>query len=200
MVLYNRWHARESKHHVSNTPFKPFLQNIIFEHTNTYVYRYRIIVTLSDNTETIKGVIFDQAGRQLLGMTCEQLAEKENPINTLYSLMAKEALMSIQLQHDKRMRTLKCIVNKASYPVVKNIEATSSSVTVTDAIKTPAPTTPGQKGSTATGAKRQLEFDGKPSQPKYLHIHTPHILTLNKLLLADSDPSLERPGKRSLTN
>ncbi|KAJ0545382.1 putative nucleic acid-binding, replication factor A [Helianthus annuus] len=134
---------------------------------------YRIFVTLSDNTERIKAVIFDHAGRQLLGLTCEELAEKEDPINTLYSLMAKEALMSIQLQHDKRMRTLKCLVNKASYPVVENIEATSSSVT--DAIKTPAPTTPGQKGSTATRAKRQLEFD-------------------------DSDPTLERPGKRSLTN
>ncbi|KAJ0537752.1 putative nucleic acid-binding protein [Helianthus annuus] len=198
MVLYKRCHARESKHHVSNIPFKLFLQNIIFEHTNTYVYRYRIFVTLSDNTERIKAVIFDHAGRQLLGLTCEELAEKEDPINTLYSLMAKEALMSIQLQHDKRMRTLKCLVNKASYPVVENIEATSSSVT--DAIKTPAPTTPGQKGSTATRAKRQLEFDGKPSQPKYLHIHMPRILTLNKLSLADSDPTLERPGKRSLTN
>ncbi|MFS7969563.1 hypothetical protein Hanom_Chr09g00810691 [Helianthus anomalus] len=106
--------------------------------------------------------------------------------------------MSIQLQHDKGMRTLKCIVNKASYPAVENIEATSSSAT--DATKTPAPTTPGQKGSIATGAKRQLEFDGKPSQPKYLHIHTPRILTLNKLSLADSDPTLERLGKRSLTN
>ncbi|MFS7916913.1 hypothetical protein Hanom_Chr03g00182931 [Helianthus anomalus] len=157
---------------------------------------YRVIITLSDNT--IKAVIFDHAGRQLLGMTCEELAEKEDPINTLYSLMAKEALMSTQFQHEKRMRTLKCIVNKASYPAVEIIEATSSSVT--DATKTPAPTTPGQKGSTATGTKRQLEFDGKPSQPKYLHKHSPRILTLNKLSLADSDPTLERPGKRSLSN
>ncbi|KAJ0440465.1 hypothetical protein HanIR_Chr16g0787051 [Helianthus annuus] len=46
---------------------------------------------------------------------------------------------------------------------------------VVDATKTPAPTTPGQKERTATGAKRLLEFD-------------------------DSDPTLKRPGKRSLTN
>ncbi|MFS7934759.1 hypothetical protein Hanom_Chr05g00395471 [Helianthus anomalus] len=65
--------------------------------------------------------------------------------------MAKEALMSIQLQHDNRMRTLKCIVNKASYPAVENIEATSS--LVADATKTPAPTTPTHKGSTATGIR-----------------------------------------------
>ncbi|MFS7934758.1 hypothetical protein Hanom_Chr05g00395461 [Helianthus anomalus] len=58
-------------------------------------------------------------------MTCEEglAAGKRRPHQ---NLMAKEALMSIQLQHDKRMCTLKCIVNKASYPAVENIEATSS--------------------------------------------------------------------------
>ncbi|KAJ0568105.1 putative nucleic acid-binding protein [Helianthus annuus] len=75
---------------------------------------YRIIATVSDNTGSIAAVIFDHTGKQLLGKTCEELAATEDPMKTLYSVMGKEAVMCIQLHYDRRTRTMKCVVNKAS--------------------------------------------------------------------------------------
>ncbi|MFS7973757.1 putative nucleic acid-binding protein [Helianthus anomalus] len=125
---------------------------------------YRIITTVTDYTGGIQAVIFDRAGRQLLGMTCEELTAKENPIETLHSIIGKQAYMGIELQHDKKTHALKCIVNKVSFPVANSTEQDSSSLTGT--IQTPHPTTPAQKPNSGTTAKRQLEFHGKLTQTK----------------------------------
>ncbi|MFS7936474.1 putative nucleic acid-binding, replication factor A [Helianthus anomalus] len=122
---------------------------------------YRIITTVTDHTGGIQAVIFDRAGRQLLGMTCEELAAKEDPIETLHSIIGKEVYMEIELQHDKKTHALKCVVNKVSFPAANNTEQTSSSLSLTGTIQTPHPTTPAQKANSGTAAKRQLEFHGK---------------------------------------
>ncbi|KAJ0428192.1 putative nucleic acid-binding protein [Helianthus annuus] len=72
---------------------------------------YRIIATVSDNTGSIAAVIFNRAGKQLLGKTCEELASTEDPVKTLCPVIGKEAVMCIQLHYDRRTRTMKCVVN-----------------------------------------------------------------------------------------
>ncbi|KAJ0618591.1 putative nucleic acid-binding protein [Helianthus annuus] len=44
---------------------------------------YQIITIATDNAGRIQAVIFDRAGKQLLGMICEELAANEDPIKTL---------------------------------------------------------------------------------------------------------------------
>ncbi|MFS7996528.1 hypothetical protein Hanom_Chr12g01130991 [Helianthus anomalus] len=94
--------------------------------------------------------------------------------------MGKEAYMSIRLQHDKRTRTLKWVVNKVSFAATENVEPNSSGLD--DAIKRPHPTMPAQKANTRNEAKQKLEFHGKPTQTKANLFVT--ILTLNSFLLA----------------
>ncbi|MFS7988939.1 putative nucleic acid-binding protein [Helianthus anomalus] len=72
---------------------------------------YQIIATVSDNTGSIAAVIFDRAGKQLLGKTCEELASTEDSMKTLYPVMGKEVVMCIHLHYDRRTRTMKCVVN-----------------------------------------------------------------------------------------
>ncbi|KAJ0723188.1 hypothetical protein HanRHA438_Chr08g0362031 [Helianthus annuus] len=87
------------------------------------MYMYRIIATITNSTGSMSTVIFDGAGTQLLAMTCNELAATEDPMKKLYSVMEKEAFMIIQLLYDKKMRTLKSVVNKAAQcaSLVKNV-------------------------------------------------------------------------------
>ncbi|MFS7912367.1 hypothetical protein Hanom_Chr02g00129161 [Helianthus anomalus] len=96
----------------------------------TKVCEYRIITIATDNAGRIQAVIFDRAGKQLLGMICKELAANEDPIKTMYSVMGKEAYMGIQLQHDMKMCALKCVVNKVIYPAAKNTEPVSSGLSL----------------------------------------------------------------------
>ncbi|XP_022001374.1 uncharacterized protein LOC110898835 [Helianthus annuus] len=57
---------------------------------------------------------FRRCRETAVSMTCDELAATEDPMKKLYSVMEKEAFMIIQLLYDKKMRTLKSVVNKAA--------------------------------------------------------------------------------------
>ncbi|MFS8010616.1 hypothetical protein Hanom_Chr14g01299151 [Helianthus anomalus] len=79
-----------------------------------------------------------------------------------YCFFGKQAFKSTQLQQDKKMHTMKCVVNKASYSANGSDAVSSSSPA--PGVKTPHPTTPAQKGSIKSATKRQLEFPGKQTE------------------------------------
>ncbi|XP_035840471.1 uncharacterized protein LOC110909670 [Helianthus annuus] len=82
------------------------------------------------------------------------MLNKETPFLSLQAMKNKEARFYIQVTKDTRNRTLRCIVNRATY--LKEQTETTIHGSNTPTSTTPQPPTPAPRNQTTTSAKRPI--------------------------------------------
>ncbi|MFS8006905.1 hypothetical protein Hanom_Chr14g01254671 [Helianthus anomalus] len=107
----------------------------------------------------------------------------------------KEARFYIQVTKDTRNKTLRCIVNRATY--LKEQMETTIHGSNTPTSTTPQPPTPAPRNQTTTSAKRPiLQSEGIQIQRTITHNDTEkHSLTIKYILLAGDKNSTHKRNK-----